>query len=89
MAKKSYDLSEFVERKRDQGAVEIVAGGQTFTIDPPEVWSDEVLILSTTDPVGAARALMGEQYEPFVAAGGSASRVLAILQDAHGVTLGE
>lgn len=84
-------LSEYKERKRAEGGVEVEADdGTVFVVDPPELWSDEVLELSQAgDNFAAARGLLGDQYEAFTAAGGSAATLLGILKEAKGLDVGE
>lgn len=86
------NLADFKAKRRDEGAIDVVAeDGNTYRIDPPELWPDEASERAEAgDLVAAARAVMGaEQYEAWVAAGGTASLVMAIIADEHGVTVGE
>lgn len=83
-------LSDFKDRKADEGAIEIVTDDeQIWRVPPPELWSDDVLTLSTTNPLAAAELLIGgpEKYAAFVLAGGSAMLVMGIVNDEHGETL--
>lgn len=88
---KQVQLDEFIDRKRAKGAVEIVTGdGTVFTVDPPPLWPDSVAEhAARNDIVGIARALLGDRYDEFVAKGGSAAVLSAILEDHHGLTVGE
>lgn len=86
-------LSDFKAEKADEGAIEIEDdNGEIYHIDPPELWSDDITALNDADDnIGVARALIGgdDQYEKFVAAGGSAMLLLSIIGDTHGVSVGE
>lgn len=85
-------LTDFKAKKADEGAVEIEADdGEIYRIDAPEVWSDEIAELAQSeDQVAVARALIGEdRYDAFVAAGGTAMLVMAIVSEAHGIQPGE
>ena len=84
-------LSEFRERK-SEGAVEIeLDDGKTVTVPPPELWPDDVITkAAANDIVGASRGLLGpEAWDEFTAAGGTATMVLAMVMEAHGISLGE
>jgi hypothetical protein len=84
-----FRLSEFTERKREQGSIEIETDdGSVFRVDPPELWPDD--IASATNNEAAARLIMGgDPFDAFVAAGGSATLLVSIIAEAHGVSLGE
>lgn len=90
---KRVKLSDFKDRKRDEGAIDIEGDdGTVFRIEPPELWPDEVhSIDASKDPVAFARALLGgeERYAAFVAAGGTAGVLAGILDERHGTGTGE
>ncbi len=69
--------------------VKIETDAGTFKIPPPDLWADDVMLLSSVDPIGAARALIGDTYDDFVAAGGSAAVLMSIVNDVHGASTGE
>lgn len=82
-------LSEFKERKLAD-AVEIDYGDGVLVVPPPELWSDETREVPAGDIVALARAIVGaDAYEAFVAAGGSASMLNAIIEEENGTTTGE
>lgn len=84
------NLREFTDRKRSEGAIEIETDSETFTIEPPELWSDDLVAIATTgDNLALSKALLGgdEAYARFVAAGGSQAAMGAILAEATGFTL--
>jgi len=84
-----YELSEVVAEIRDEHPpIVIKAAGEAFEIAPPQLWSDEI-IENGTDPVTTARLLLGDRYDAFVAAGGSAIVLARILQKEAGVSVGE
>lgn len=64
---------------------------KVVNISDAALWPDEVLHLSRTDPVGAARLLIGseEDYAHFLAAGGSASILFQIVEEQSGADQGE
>jgi hypothetical protein len=86
-----YNLSEFIESKRAGRQTEIeLPDGSTIRVDPIDLWSDDALTLSQTDPVKAAKTILGEDvYTQFKAGGGSAGVLFALLTDKQGVTAGE
>jgi hypothetical protein len=56
-----YNLSEFIESKRAGRQTEIeLPDGSTIRVDPIDLWSDDALTLSQTDPVKAAKTILGE-----------------------------
>lgn len=87
-------LSDFKAKKRDEGAIIIEADdGTEFRVEPPELWSDDILTMSADRArvVEMATAMLGgeEEYSRFVAAGGSAAVLSAIVADEHGLDVGE
>jgi len=88
--KRRYKLSEVVTRIREEKpAIEVETDdGKVYAITPPELWPDEALTLSSTNPVAAAR-LVVDDYDAFVQAGGSAALVNAIVADYAGLDLGK
>lgn len=86
------NLAAFKELKNEENSIEIeAADGTVFTVPAPECWPDEIADLADKkDNVGMARALLGEDaYTAFLAAGGSAALLGAIVAEEHGVTSGE
>lgn len=83
-------LADWVEAQRTEAAIDIVTDTETFTIDPPHLWPDAALARALVgDTLGVARALLGDRYEAFVAAGGSAAMLDKIIGEQHGATPGE
>lgn len=88
-----YKLSDVVAEVRDEHPpIEIETDdGRVFTIPPIELWPDGVLEAEGR-PLQQARSLLGEDYDAFTAAGGSAALVMHVVK-AHlkdrGVDLGE
>lgn len=85
-------LADYKQKKRDEGAIEIeMEDGSVFHVDPPELWPDEIQPLALAeDGVGMAKILIGEdRYADFVAAGGTASMVSAMVGDELGLSPGE
>ena len=86
------NLRELTDRKRAEGAIEIETESETFVIDPPELWTDEMLALATAgDNLALSRALLGGDlaYDRFVAAGGSQAVIGLILSESAGFALGK
>lgn len=74
----------------DDDGVEVVLPAKDISVPPSERWSDDVLNLSQTNAVAAARVLLGvENYRHFVAAGGSATILFQIAGEHSGADLGE
>lgn len=76
------DLAELKAKIHDDKAQPIVAGDRTFYVLPPELMSDEkyqqLQTLDDDDVIGQAR-LMIDDYDGFVAAGGSAMLLAMVL----------
>lgn len=63
---------------------------KNISCPPSERFSDEVIQLSNTNPVAAARLLIGdENYRHFAAAGGSATLLFQMAADNGGAEPGE
>lgn len=90
---KRYNLDDYKQKKRAD-AIEIEAGdGSVFTIDPPALWHDDLLQKAagggTPDPIESGRLLLGDRYDAFVAAGGSAALLNSIVAEEYGVSVPE
>lgn len=88
--KKPYKLSTVVSElaeKHPDIPIEY-ADGKTVMVCPPQRWTDDVLAAGS-DNVKAAKLLIGDQYDAFVKAGGSASILMAIIQEDAKENLGE
>lgn len=85
------NLAAFKEMKNEENSIVIeAADGLEFTIPAPETWPDEIGALAlANDNVGMGRALLGDDYDVFVEAGGSASLLGAIVADEFGVSAPE
>lgn len=62
---------------------------KTVVLRPLERLSDEEVTASTTNQVVAAKLILGDDYDQFVDAGGSANLLFQILQENSGATAGE
>lgn len=62
---------------------------KTVVLPPLERLTDEQVTASTTNQVVAARLILGDDYDHFTAAGGSANLLFQILQENSGATAGE
>lgn len=78
------DLADFKARKATEGAIPIVADGRTFYVRPPELMTDGEYVrmqeVKGADIVAQARLMM-DDYDDFVAAGGSAVLLLGIVKE--------
>ena len=84
------NLKELIERKRHEGSIEVETDTETFWIDPPELWTDEMLERAVHDDnLGLCKLLLGgdEGYARFVAAGGGQAIIGTILAEAGGFPL--
>jgi hypothetical protein len=79
---KTYKLADLL-REAEESKHKIVIeaeNGDTFEIDPPELWDDDVFS-ATGGPVAEAKAIMGEEeYARFRAAGGRATLVSYLIE---------
>lgn len=83
-------LDDYKGKKRDEGAIDIETADGVFSIDPPELWSDEAAAAAAAnDGPGIARALLGDKYDAFIAAGGSGTVIMSIIADEHRAPVGE
>lgn len=84
-------LNDFKDTKRNEGAIDIETDKGVFTIDPPELWDDDVVAAATSnDAKLIGEALLGKKrYAEFREAGGNATILLSIVQEEHGLTPGE
>lgn len=93
MSKKSgptrIKLSDFKERKENEGAIDIEAGDEVFRVPPAELWPDELAGLRG-DLVAQAECIMGaDVFARFRAAGGTANLLDSIIKDVHGADAGK
>lgn len=91
MAKHTVILSDYKAKKAEEGAIDIVAGDETFTVPPAALWPDEMTTPEVRgDWVAQAKLLLGDDaYARFVAAGGTAVLLQAIVNDELGEAAGE
>lgn len=88
MARRRIVLKDHLAALEDRGIDIEAPDGTVFFIPPPELWSDEAS--STVGLVAQATVVMGEeQYAAFVAAGGNARMLNALLEEMVGVTVPE
>jgi hypothetical protein len=81
------NLRELTDRKRAEGQIEIETDSETFLVDPPELWTDEMLELAESgDNLALTKALLGgdDAYARFKAAGGSQAVMGFILSESAG-----
>jgi hypothetical protein len=93
------NLEQFRQKLEAESLLRIDAGGKMFNVRTPELLTDEeyetLIVNGDGDLVAQARAMV-DDYDGFVAAGGSALLLAAILKEhaaevaeAQGVTAGE
>jgi hypothetical protein len=86
-------LADFKAAKAEEGKIIIEADdGTEFVIPPAILWPDEVNVLAVQGRhVEAARLVLGEDvYDKFVAAGGNAQILGAVVREENeGTPLGE
>lgn len=80
-------LSDHLAKLRDRGVDLEMEDGQTFHIDHPQLWPDE--LQSEKDPVAAATMMIGgaEKYAAFVAAGGSSGLLASVIEGEFGAAV--
>lgn len=84
-------LADYKAKKIDEGAIDIeLDDGTVIVVPPPQVWPDEVIVAARSgDPINPARLLLGEEeYERFLAGGGSGAVLNAIIFDEIGLSPG-
>ena len=89
---KVYKLADLI-REAEESKHKIVIetdDGQTFQIDPPELWDDDVFSVAG-GPVAEAKAIMGqEEYARFREAGGRATLISYLIEKKmQGLSKGE
>lgn len=84
-----YNLAEFKDRRRTEGTIciELGDGEEPILIPPPELWPDDLPVRRGAKAV--AIGLLGQdEFDRFVAAGGSGKILDAIFLDATKDTQG-
>ncbi len=90
--KRTVDLEDYKASKAEEGSIPIrTKTGDVFVIPPPALWPDETLgLVENRDVIAAARLLIGaDRYDDFVAQGGTAQLVFALIKDEQGLDAGE
>lgn len=85
-------LSDYRQRKIDEGAVDVeLADGTTLTVPPPHVWPDDVVKKARAgDLEGSGIALLGEEdYARWCASGGNGSLLASLMGDEFNLDVGE
>lgn len=84
-AQKKFVLKTVVESiKAKHPAIEIEADGKTFSILPPQLWTDDIIAVGD-EPIAASKMLLGPQYDDWIAAGGSSAILMHVIAEAQGV----
>lgn len=83
---RKFKLTEFREKIEAEGTIVVeLDDGEPIRIPPPLLWPEPM-------PRGweaQQKAILGEQYERWVAAGGSGKLLNAIIEEAQGASTGE
>ncbi|GIG61121.1 hypothetical protein Lfu02_54930 [Longispora fulva] len=94
--RKRYKLEQIREAKQVNGSATIPfeVGGLDFDLPAPGFWPDAAhLAAKEGNSIGLAKALLGEQHELFIEAGGQSDDVVLLMaqwsEDEQGVSLGE
>lgn len=84
---RTIDVDEYIADLA-KGGLDLVLAGQTFHVDDPQLWPDDLV---KQDLVGQATAVLGgpERYAEFVAAGGRARMLQVIIEKDMGLTVPE
>ena len=86
------NLTDYLDKKGSEGGFDIdLPDGSSIAIPPPEVWPEEVANAGQEDVKAIAKALLGDRYDEFIAAGGSSFALASMVQEFGGgdVTAGE
>lgn len=84
------DDPDFLTADEYEGSETRSAASIPVKVPHPATWTDEVLELSATNAVGAARLLIGDdEYERFRAGGGSAMVIFDLVKLIQGAGVGE
>lgn len=88
MQKRKVRLADYRERRLEAAGLDIeMDDGQVFTIPPAELWPDDFPTDGTL--VDRVRSILGERYDAFIAAGGTATVANAMWADRESLDLGE
>jgi hypothetical protein len=90
MSKTKFVLADVVNEARGKHPdIEVeLPDGSVASFPPPQRWSDD-LVEVAGDAVAVTKLLLGDKYEAFTEAGGSAMILLDIIKESSGVSLGE
>lgn len=89
--RKTFDLAEVIKDELEKNQpIAIKLGEATILVPRPIFWPDEVFVLTNEgDDVGAAQAILGDDYAAFSAAGGTCRLLFTIIRQANGATVPE
>lgn len=88
-------LSDFKAKQEDEGAIDLTMDNDSvYRLAPPQLWPDSVGdYLANKELREAARVIVelldGQNYEEFVAVGGSAQIVMGVIETVHGESVPE
>lgn len=81
------DFADWLASRRPSGLVDIPFGDKTFTAKLQDLFTDDEYNawrdLEVTDAVGAARLHLGDQYDDFVATGGTGVALMEYLREVN------
>lgn len=80
-------IAEWAEAKHAESAIHIEGlDGSEFVIPPAVLWTEEQIMAARTgDAILQAKALFGDQYDAFCAAGGTPVMVDELIKDEWGL----
>lgn len=88
MTSRQVNFGEFVERRNAEAAIDItMAGGTVVHIPPPEFWPP--VPKDSDDPDIEGKTILGDQWERFVAGGGTNAALGVLIREELGATSGE
>ena len=76
------NFQDFLDRKEVEDSIPVELGGRVFVIRPAHLLNDDEFrrLVATEDPEEVARITMRD-YDDFVAAGGSAAGLMALMEE--------
>ena len=73
--------------KTERPPIEVEGDGVTFEIPPVELWPDSIIKLSENDREECCRLLLGDQYDAWVAQGGTFGILNKIVGEVAGTSV--
>lgn len=86
---KHVDLNAYRGQQIEDRGIVLAAGERSFTIPPPVLWPEEAIRLIGVDAYGVARAVLGDEYDAFIAAGGTGPLLMRMVEEQEQIAAGE